>query len=273
MLMKDSQPKSWWRPAHWPKIKINLNKIDSARGFHRGIYYRDYLKQVHEVWKPSSYLEIGVESGATLAFAECRSVAVDPQFRFHGNPIGRRAETHLFQMTSDAFFAQRNLPTFFPEGIDFAFLDGMHHFEYLFRDFFNTERYSHKKTIVALHDCHPTNSEMANREANYDRRDDATTRIWWTGDVWKLLPILREFRPDLDVAVLDCPPTGLVIIRGLDPTSDVLGNAYGEIVGRYRDVTLQDFGIERFRKEFPTKSSTDVFQPAALVNFLSNGEH
>ncbi|HTV26789.1 MAG TPA: class I SAM-dependent methyltransferase [Xanthobacteraceae bacterium] len=273
MLMKDSQPKLWWHPTRWPKIKINLNKTHSARGFHRGIYYRDYLKQIHKVWKPSSYLEIGVESGATLAFADCRSVAVDPQFRFEGNPIGGRVETHLFQMTSDDFFAQCNPPTFFPDGVDFAFLDGMHHFEYLLRDFFNTERYSHGKTIVALHDCHPVNTEMANREANYDRRADATTRVWWTGDVWKLLPIFRDFRPDLDVTILDCPPTGLVIVRGLDAASKALSNAYDEIVGKYRGVTLEDFGIERFRKEFPTKSSTDVFQSAALLNFLSNGQY
>jgi hypothetical protein len=270
MLTKDPQPKSWWHPAHWPKIKVSLNKALSAKEFHRGIYYKDYLKQIHAVWKPSSYLEIGVESGATLAFAACRSVAVDPQFRFHGNPFGRRVETHLFQMTSDDFFARCNLSTFLPDGIDFAFLDGMHHFEYLLRDFFNTEKYSHKKTIVALHDCYPTNTEMANREANYDRRADATTRIWWAGDVWKLLPILRDFRRDLDVTVLDCPPTGLVIIRGLDAASKALVDAYDEIVGKYRDVTLKDFGIERFWEEFPTKSSADRFQPAALANFLSN---
>ena len=106
----------------------------------------------------------------------------------------------------------------------------MHHFEYLLRDFINTEKYSHKGTIATLHDCYPVNTEIANRDMNYDRRVDVATRIWWAGDVWKLLPILRDFRPDLHVSILDCPPTGLVIVQGLDPRSETLIDAYGEIL-------------------------------------------
>jgi hypothetical protein len=256
-------------PPYTHQIRTNLEAPKLASKFHEGISYRDYLKQIHQVWKPSSYLEIGVDTGVTLALAECRTVAVDPEFRLQGNPIGRRVETYLVQLKSDEFFAQRNLKTYFPDGIDFAFLDGMHHFEYLLRDVFNTEKYSHKKTIIALHDCYPVNVEMANRETNFAHRNDAITRIWWTGDVWKLLPILRDFRHDLDVSILDCPPTGLVVIRNLDSKSEALINAYEEIVAKYRDVTLENFGIERFRKEFPTTNSRAVFEPAALMDFLS----
>ncbi len=46
----------------------------SINKFHTGIYYTEYLKQIHRVVKTSSYLEIGVHTGVTLGFAECRAV-------------------------------------------------------------------------------------------------------------------------------------------------------------------------------------------------------
>jgi hypothetical protein len=248
---------------------MDSNPVRSANLFHQGVPYGAYLKQIHYAWQPRSYLEIGVATGATLALAQCPAVAVDPVFRLQGDPFGRRVETYLFQMTSDAFFARHSLKTFFPAGVDFAFLDGMHHFEFLLRDFFNTEKYAHKDTVIALHDCYPVNAEIAERGTNYDRRTDIATRGWWAGDVWKLLPILREFRPDLDVTILDCPPTGLVVVRNLDPGSKTLIEAYDEIVAKYRDATLDGFGIERFRTECRTTDSRHVFQAEALRNFLA----
>jgi hypothetical protein len=264
--MEDPQPKSWS-----PHYQINTNLIvsPSISKFHQGTDYGQYLKQIHQVLKPSSYLEIGVQTGATLAFAQCRAVAIDPNFQFRGNPIGQRVETYLFQLKSDDFFAQHDLRRFLPNGVDFAFLDGMHHFEYLLRDLLNTEKYAHKDSIVALHDCYPVNAEIANRELNFDHRVDAATRRWWAGDVWKLLPILRDFRPDLDVTILDCPPTGLVIVQDLNPNSKVLIESYDEIVAKYRDINLDKFDIERFRKEFLTADSSCVFQPDALRNFFT----
>jgi hypothetical protein len=267
--MEDKLPN--WRPFNY-QINVNLavppDAPPSISKFHQGIIYSDYLRQIHLICAPSSYLEIGVETGATLNFARCRTVAIDPKFQLRGNPIGQREETYLFQLKSDDFFARHDLRNFLPDGIDFAFLDGMHHFEYLLRDLMNTERYSRQGTIIVLHDCYPVNAEIADRDTNYDRRTDAVTRVWWAGDVWKLLPILRDFRPDLAVTILDCPPTGLVVIRGLDPRSETLANAYDEIIAKYQDVSLEKFGIERFREEFATVDSRGLFQPYALRSFL-----
>ena len=47
---------------------------------------------------------------------------------------------------------KHDLRNFLPNGVDFAFLDGMHHFEYLLRDVLNTEKYSRKNSIVAFPD-------------------------------------------------------------------------------------------------------------------------
>jgi hypothetical protein len=250
-------------------IPVENPQPSSISKFHQGILYTEYLKQIHQVRKPSSYLEIGVATGTTLAFAQCRAVAIDPKFQLRGDPVGQRAETYLFQLESDEFFAQNDLKKFLPDGVDFAFLDGMHHFEYLLRDFLNLEKYSHKDTVVTLHDCYPVNTEIANRELNYDRRVDAATRDWWAGDVWKLLPILRDFRPDLDVVILDCPPTGLVVVQNLDSNSETLTDAYDQIVAKYRDIALENFRLEKFRTEFPTADSRRVFQSDALKTFLT----
>jgi hypothetical protein len=58
----------------------------------------------------------------------------------------------------------------------------------------------------------------------------------WTGDVWKVLPILKKFRPDLKVALFDCPPTGLVACTNLDPNSTVLTEAYDQIIAEFSKV-------------------------------------
>lgn len=240
-----------------------------VNAFHTGIPYLDYLQQIHRYREPSSYLEIGVETGQSLALARCPSVAIDPEFQFQGNVFRQRSETYLFQMTSDEFFAGYRLDRYLPGGIDFAFLDGMHHFEFLLRDFLNAEKYSYASTVLTLHDCYPVNTEMASRDTDYDTRVDQETRWWWAGDVWKMLPILRDYRPDLNVTVLDCPPTGLVVIRGLDPHSRAIDDNYHEILGKFRELTLAEFGIERFRKEFRTTDSRALFAPDALRKFLT----
>ena len=172
-------------------------------------------------------------------------------------------------MTSDDFFAKHDLGNFLPGGVDLAFFDGMHLFEYLLRDFINTEKYANTNTIAAMHDCCPVDPEMADREMNSDRRTDPRTRLWWTGDVWKLLPILRDYRPDLDVAMLDCPPTGLAIVKGLDAGSKVLANAYDEIIARYRNMTLREFGLDRFRAEFATLDSRRCFESGAMQDLFN----
>jgi hypothetical protein len=55
------------------------------------------------------------------------------------------------------------------------------------------------------------------------------------GDVWKALEALLDYRQDLRVSVVPTAPSGLVIVRGLDPGSRVLFEKHDEIVSRYRE--------------------------------------
>ena len=51
--------------------------------------------------------------------------------------------------------------------------------------------------------------------------------------IWRLILLLREWRPDLRVSMVGSGPTRLSLVRGLDPASTVLRDHYNEIVARY----------------------------------------
>ena len=210
-----------------------------------GIRYIEFLRQLHVHLAPDSYFEIGADLGESLACAECDTIVVDPAFRVQGNAAGGRRQTFFFQMTSDAFFRSNDVRNYFPKGIDLAFLDGMHRIEYLLRDFINTEAASHNRSLILLHDCLPLNSRMARRNFTLGDTDEGELAHSWTGDVWKIIPILKEYRPDLRVHVLDCPPTGLVAVSRLDPSSTALSGAYHEILDKFGDCSLDSYGLQR----------------------------
>ena len=165
-------------------------------------YYR-FLSRLHASTLLDWYLEVGCREGLSFAPVVGKTIAVDPFFRAEINIINRKPELHVFQAKSDDFFASGFLAR---NGIRLsaAFLDGMHLFEYLLRDFMNTEAQSDPKGVIMLHDCVPYSFEMTTRDL------ENLPKGSWTGDVWKLIPILQAWRPDLMLTVLDCRPTGLV---------------------------------------------------------------
>ena len=191
--------------------------------------YRDVLRRLHELLRPRNYLEIGVETGATLAFARAaeRAIGIDPdasKLRRDLLPPCAR----VFHETSDAFFErQTRAQALGGQHLDLAFIDGMHWFEYALRDFIHVEAWSQPDGVVVLHDCLPLFPLTASRE----RRTK-----FWVGDVWKVVSILREYRPELRVKIVATAPSGLCIVRGLDPDSRVLREGLQDIVDRYRDL-------------------------------------
>jgi hypothetical protein len=83
---------------------------------------------------------------------------------------------------------------------------------------------------VLLHDCVPLDVAMTRREQHGAEAAASCRPGWWTGDVWRLLPVLRRWRPDLEITVFDAPPSGLAVIRGLDPESTVLRDHAARVV-------------------------------------------
>lgn len=219
-----------------------------------GLDYRKFIAKFALRSNCQSYFEIGVNRGRSLAGVDAAAVGVDPNMRLAFDVVGKKPMALLYQMTSDDFFAKHDLTGLFGRAVDMAFLDGMHTFEFLLRDFINTERHCHEGSTIFLHDCFPVNAEMTERERNAEARRDKELRNYWTGDVWKLIPILKTYRPELSITCTNCAPTGLAIIRGLSPGSRVLADNVDRIVAEYmpQDITEENIAAYYEANQFVT---------------------
>lgn len=217
-----------------------------TRPKHAGVGYFKLLRRLHAVRRPKTYLEIGTAAGKTLSIARCASIAIDPRFRlardvWPGKPGGKPA-CHLFEMTSDAFFAAQSPSALFGRPVDLAFIDGMHHFEFALRDFMNIEPHCRPDSLVVLHDCLPVDTYMARRDPR-DRSGSAQAHYpgAWAGDTWKTLWILQRYRPDLRIFAFDAPPSGLVVVSHLDPASTRLKQRYEDAICAADGIDLAQF--------------------------------
>lgn len=215
-----------------------------------GEFYSDVLARFHEILKPRTYFEIGTLDGTTLRLARCASLGVDPQFLIQGNVTDGKPFLCLCQMSSDDFFRDRSPITILGGTIDLAFLDGLHLFEFLLRDFRNTEKFCRRNSVIVMHDCIPTDIYMAERIKDFanDLRPHHH-QGWWTGDVWKVVLAMKKYRPDLVVYPIDAAPTGLIVVTNLDPSSDVLERDYFRIVSEFSRISLQEYGITKYIDE------------------------
>lgn len=205
-----------------------------------GSYYK-VLQQLHERLLPRTYLEVGVLQGNSLAMVlpTTRCIGVDPIVRDRNIPNN----CQMFHLTSDRFFCEQHIKSLLGGlSLDLAFLDGMHLFEFVLRDFINTEKYCTKTSSIILHDCLPVNAVTSERQR---------TTQFWTGDVWKIIPVLRQYRPELTLDFFDVLPSGLVLARGLDPKNTVLKDCMPEILKKYLNQTYADY-----QKNSPVKFIT-----------------
>jgi hypothetical protein len=186
--------------------------------------YFAVLGRVHRYLQPATYLEIGVAHGQSLALAlpQTQVVGVDPEPKLD-RPLGARQQ--VFATTSDEFFASHDVRAEFGgRPVQMAFIDGMHRFEFALRDFINVERLCVPNSVIFMHDCYPLDARTAQRER-------ATG--FWSGDIWRLMLLLREQRPDLTVHTIATPPTGLGMVLNPDPASRLLGARCEQLTAEY----------------------------------------
>lgn len=228
-----------------------------------GELYLTVLGRLHEYLQPATYLEIGTLAGDTLKLAGCKSIAVDPVFRILSNVIGAKPSCAFFQCTSDRFFRDHSPSAIFGSPVDLAFLDGMHQFEFLLRDFLCLERHCRRHSVIALHDCVPADRWMAERVYSKECNRRSRFRGFYTGDVWKCLPALKKYRPDLTIIVVDAQPTGLVLITNLNPKNTVLAENYLDIVQEFIDLKLAEYGIRKFQDDCAIVSTKELTKDIA----------
>lgn len=171
-----------------------------------------FLTAMHEVVKPDIYLEIGVQTGASLILAKDATMAigVDPELiHLRHQP----ANATLFECTSDEFFEQE--PIFRDldgkSRLDLVFIDGLHHSEQAWKDLINAAMHGHRDTVYVIDDVLPRNQAEASRQMIPGD---------WTGDVWKIIDAFEyvhegdhdHFFPKS--MLVDTFPTGAMVIGG-----------------------------------------------------------
>jgi SAM-dependent methyltransferase len=199
--------------SHLPPIWAGPDGTDEEEAVRGSVSYLEVLRRLHTELRPRQYLEIGVRHGASLSLAQGPATGVDPLPDLDGDLA---ETTQLLRMTSDDFFDQKN-----ETSPDLCFIDGLHLFEQVLRDFMNIERIAAPGALVVIDDIFPNHPAQGER----DRR----TRVW-SGDVWRMTEVLRERRPDLFLLPLDAAPTGLLLVAGLDNRSQVLWDTYDTIL-------------------------------------------
>ena len=193
--------------------------------------YFHVLARIHRHLRPRSYLEIGVSRGDSLAcvLPGTQVLGIDPAPKLARPPP---ANVRIYRETSDDFFARYSpRAELGGQPVELAFIDGMHHFEYALRDFINVERACARGSVILMHDCYPLDERTA-------RREQVTG--FWSGDIWRLMLLLRAQRPDLVVRTIATPPTGLGIVLNPDPSSRVLADRLQELIAEY---LAKDFGV------------------------------
>lgn len=188
-----------------------------------------------------------------MAHPAARRIGVDPAPRL--DPAKRQG-VELFETTSDAFFStfERALPGVRP---DLAFIDGLHEAGQLLRDFRETERRCRPDATIILHDVLPLHRVSAEPERRIQ---------FWVGDCWRVLCLLAALRPDLDITIVRAAPSGLAVIRRLDPDDRRLA---ADPASLYRRLAAFDLG----RDFVPTVLALPWLEPdpASLARFLDDG--
>jgi len=166
------------------------------------------LKLIHNCFNPKTYLEIGVQQGRSINLTNIKTLAIgiDP---FKDDDIVFNKNIKMFHIESDDFFKNYDVcKKFENKKIDVALIDGMHLFDFVLRDKISSER---------------INSNGA-----------------WTGDVYKIIPILKKYRPDLKIYNISIPPIGVCLVYNLNPDSDILEKNYDNIYQEYINMTYDD---------------------------------
>ncbi len=159
----------------------------------------------------------------------------------------------FFQKTSNEFFESDFLSKC---GLvpDWAFIDGMHLVENALEDFINCERTMSRTGMICFHDVVPFNGEMTVRDEEHLK-----VGTGWTGDVWKVVPILKKYRPDLTVDVLNSHRTGICCAHGLDPENSFLKDNFDSIIEEFAPIDLSVEGPDYYFKEL------DLIDPTAYL--------
>ncbi|MEI8390326.1 MAG: class I SAM-dependent methyltransferase [bacterium] len=189
------------------------------------------LKLIHDLYTPKTYLEIGVQQGRSINLAnkKTKAIGIDP---FRDDKIIFNENVKMFHVKSDDFFENNHLDKELDnQKVDVSLIDGMHLFDFVLRDFINSEKNSGKNSLILIHDTIPIDKISSDREISSGA---------WTGDVYKIILILKKYRPELKIYNISIPPIGVCLVHNLNPDSDTLIKNYENIYNEYINMNYDD---------------------------------
>ena len=275
---KDNPEYFWWL-ANETGRKDAVGPDGGRRAFRRvgdpmtglsGVAYATFVQRLVEHSGASSFFQIGPGLESETDKIKADLVWVSSRLGSATSISVERQRTFVYRMASDVFFARERLRDIFLLGIDVAFIDGEHLIEVVLSEFIATERACRRTSVIVLHDCLPLNERMAERAFRRDETEDAATRNFWTGDAWKIVPILRTYRPEIDITYVDCPPTGLVVCSNLNSSSQVLGDSQADILLAFGPMTLGEYGMSRLWALCPMLDSGHLMRHPEKMRDLFN---
>ena len=167
------------------KNKHQINKKIDHNFFELEIF--DLIKIIIENKNINSYCEIGVDKSYTLnkvkKIAKIDAIGVDP---FRNTDIKK---------SSDIFFKTNK------RKFDLIFIDGLHEFDQVLRDFENSIQSTNEDGIILIDDCLPS---------SYNEQLIPRIQRKWTGDTWKLLFLIHEL--NFEYIISNCQ-SGIGIIK------------------------------------------------------------
>ncbi len=243
----------------WKEVVGIMKKpVLPGNGSRAGVQPPDYIRLLeffHHLLVPRTYFEIGTNMGASLTLASCASIAVDPVASSRFDVLGRKSSLKYFAKTSDDFFATVDLGVELSGvPVDLGFIDGFHSFDQVLRDFIHLEPYCAPETVICIHDVLP----RTDSEADRDRRTSS-----WAGDVWKVVDILRQYRPHLRYACLDVSPTGIFLVTGF--SSEMPKFDFDGVVSQHMNRKFSS--LEELKSDFLALSPEEFFTSNATEFF------
>ena len=188
------------------------------------------LQRLVNFTQAKTYLEIGVFQGEIISNLSCSNkIGVDPDFKLTRSASIKKflpkKKFKTFPCTSDHFF-NHYADNALKNGIDVAFVDGLHTYEQSLKDVENCLKYLNPHGFIVMHDCNPLSEAIAYPVTSsfndvLKLAHNGEIPGWngaWTGDVWKTIVHLRATKKDLNIFTLDLD-WGLGIISKGNPES------------------------------------------------------
>ena len=155
-----------------------------------GVARCDVINAIIKRCDYTKYLEIGINKGENFSRIQCnQKVGVDP--------VPGEYVTHV--MTSDEYFASIGNDVKF----DIVVIDGMHLWEFCYRDINNALKHLSPNGLIICHDMNPLYQMLATR--------NPTIEVW-NGDVWKAFVKIRMERGDVYSCMIEDCDYGLGIV-------------------------------------------------------------